>query len=304
MRRRLRPIISLFLLFVAISVGVYYLAHHKNLVDQLGNTPLLTTSTVLLLYLGIFGALLLILSASIRICNRQFGRKENVLLNAHSLFINFFIPGQGGPAYRGIYFYKRHGLKVRNYAVVTLLYYAFYAVISVFLLLLYVRPLWQTLLGVILIAGACMVIIKKYSSRAKIHKDDLNLSGRNVLYLLLATGLQIIIFIAIYGTELHSVNKHIALSQVITYTGTANLALFVSLTPGAIGIRESFLIFTEHLNHISSANIVIANVIDRSVYLAFLLLLMVLTVVLHLKGRLQLKKLPLLIKQSLKQPDA
>jgi uncharacterized membrane protein YbhN (UPF0104 family) len=107
----------------------------------------------------------------------------------------------------------------------------------------------------------------------------------NVMLLFLATVLQAIVQVTIYAVELHSVNHHISLSQIITYTGAANLALFVSLTPGAIGIRESFLIFTEHLHHISSANIILANVIDRSVYLIFLLILVVLVSIWQIKNK-------------------
>jgi len=60
---------------------------------------------------------------------------------------------------------------------------------------------------------------------------------------------------------------------VVIYTGAANFALFVSITPGAIGFRESFLLFSQHLHHIDSSTIVAANLIDRSVYIVLLLLL-------------------------------
>jgi uncharacterized membrane protein YbhN (UPF0104 family) len=126
----------------------------------------------------------------------------------------------------------------------------------------------------------------------------MNLGARTIGYLIFATVLQSIIQLGIYAIELHSVNSHITAMQMITYTGAANLALFVSLTPGAIGIRESFLIFTRNLHHISSANIVIANVIDRSVYLVFLILLIVLSVVLQMRGKMQIKRIPILLRQT------
>jgi uncharacterized membrane protein YbhN (UPF0104 family) len=86
--------------------------------------------------------------------------------------------------------------------------------------------------------------------------------------------------------EIHSVKHGVRFSQVVTYAGTANLALFVSLTPGAIGIRESFLILSEKLNHLSSSTIVLANVVDRSVYIAFLLILGVVIALLKVRDRL------------------
>lgn len=291
MNKKLRLILSIVLALLTLAVGAYYLSRHRNLLTQLGNTPPLTIVWVLLLYVVMFGVLLLILDASLRICGKRLGWQENTLLNAYSLFINFFVPGQGGPAFRGIYLYRQHRLKVRNYIAATLLYYVFYGAVGVFLLALGSRPLWQTGLLGLLMVGACYVAINFYTRRAKFNPHELNANRTNVAYLLLVTILQAIVQLAIYFVELHNGNRHVGLTQAITYTGAANLALFVGLTPGAIGIRESFLIFTEHLHHISSGSIVVANVIDRSVYLVFLLLLFVLTLSLHAKDKLQLNKI-------------
>ena len=216
---------------------------------------------------------------------------ENAKLNVHSLLINFFIPGQAGPAYRGAYLYKRHQLRIKNYVIVTLLYYVFYAVVSVFLLLVARLPWWQTLGALMVVTALGLLAIRKYSARTKVRTDSLDFNPVNISYLFLATILQAVVQVTIYAVELHSANSHIAMSQIITYTGAANLALFVALTPGAIGIRESFLIFTEHLHHISSANIIFANVIDRSVYLAFLLILAAMIAAWHVRNKLRLRKL-------------
>ena len=75
----------------------------------------------------------------------------------------------------------------------------------------------------------------------------------------------------------------------MTYSGAANFALFVSLTPGAIGFRETFLIFTEHLDRINTATVLSANVIDRSVYIVFLAILFLLAIGINLKKRLRVK---------------
>jgi uncharacterized membrane protein YbhN (UPF0104 family) len=301
MPKKLRPIISLVLLTAALTVGIIYIATHKSLLQQLGRTPPLTSLLVLVLYTVMFGVLVLILDASVRLCRRKLTWHENSLLNSHSLFINFFIPGQGGPAYRGVYLYKRHKLRAKNYIVATLLYYALYAMINVCLLLSGRSTWWEMLAGVAAAAGVSWLVIRRYTRRNGLKADALEVSIRTVGYLLAATALQTALQMVIYGVELHSVNSHIHLSQMVVYTGTANLALFVSLTPGAIGIRESFLIFTEHLNHLSSSNIIVANVIDRSVYLVFLLLLMIVTIALHLRGRWQFKTLPALIRQNFSQ---
>lgn len=301
MPKKLRPILSLVLLAAALVVAIIYLANHPSLLRQLGQTPPLVSLVVLVLYTVMFGVLVLVLDASVRMCRRRLTWGENSLLNSHSLFINFFIPGQGGPAYRGVYLYKKHKLRVKNYIVATLFYYALYAMVNVCLLFSGRRTWWEVLVAVAVVAAASWLVIRRYTRRNGLKTDVLDLSVSTIGYLLLATMLQTALQMVIYGVELHSVNPHIHFSQLVVYTGTANLALFVSLTPGAIGIRESFLIFTEHLNHISSANIIVANVIDRSVYLVFLLLLMVVTIVIHLKGHWRLRALPAAIKQNFSQ---
>jgi uncharacterized membrane protein YbhN (UPF0104 family) len=77
---------------------------------------------------------------------------------------------------------------------------------------------------------------------------------------------------------------------MITYTGAANFSLFVALTPGAIGIRESFLLFTKRLNHLSNANILTASIIDRSIFLIFLGVLFIVGIILHSKNKLLVKE--------------
>jgi uncharacterized membrane protein YbhN (UPF0104 family) len=287
MQKRLRPLISIVLLAAALLAGAYYLADHQQLLRQLVHTPLVVSLTVFGLYIAMFGVLMLILAASLRICHLSLTGRENGLLNAHSLFVNFFVPGQGGPAYRGAYLYKRHRLKIKSYIFVTLLYYLMYAVISIFLLFVSSRPWWQTLLAALIAFGIGMATVRRYSQKKKFDMQALDLRPVNVLYLFLATALQAVVQVMIYAVELHNVDLHITLWQTITYTGAANMALFVALTPGAIGIRESFLILSERLHHISSAHIVLANLIDRSVYIIFLLCLVMLVLIRQLTSKRQ-----------------
>ena len=79
--------------------------------------------------------------------------------------------------------------------------------------------------------------------------------------------------VLIYYVELTAVAPGVSVSQAVIYTGAANFALFVSLTPGAIGFRESFLLFTERLHGIDAGTIVAANTLDRAVYIVFLVVI-------------------------------
>jgi uncharacterized membrane protein YbhN (UPF0104 family) len=278
------------IIVLTIVAFIYYISRHHSLITQLKSTPLITIVLLMVLYALWFGALAAILQASLRICKKELQLKESFLLNAYSTLTNFFVPGQGGIAVRGLYLKKLKSLKVRNYIYTTLIYYMFYAVVSAILLLIDNRAWWQTLVVVLLVSGLSYGVLWLYSSRSKIDKSELDLSRLNVGFLFAATVLQAVIQVTIYGVELHRVNNTIHLAQMVTYTGAANFSLFVALTPGAIGIRESFLIFSHRLHHINDANIVSANIIDRAVFFVFLAILFILTLGFHARYRSAIKQ--------------
>ncbi|HEV2412370.1 MAG TPA: lysylphosphatidylglycerol synthase transmembrane domain-containing protein [Candidatus Saccharimonadales bacterium] len=289
MNKRLRLVISVVLTLLTVAVFAYYLDHHSYLLTKLRHTRPLVVVWLLFLYVLWFSALALILQASARVCGKRLPTGENFLLNAYSSLVNFFIPGQGGPAVRAVYLKQKYKIRVRSYIFATLIYYACYALVSGLMLLTGSRPWWQTLLATIAIGGLSCLVLFIYHSRSKMKEGEVAINWSTLSYVGLATVLQAIIQVAIYFSELHSVNSHISLHQAITYTGAANFALFVALTPGAIGIRESFLIFSEKLHHITSANIVAANVIDRAIFIVFLGGLFLLVLGFHAKEKLHIK---------------
>jgi uncharacterized membrane protein YbhN (UPF0104 family) len=290
MKKKIRLIISIVIILITLAVFAHYLTSHASLLKQLTKTSPAIIIAIAFLYGCWFTSLAFILHASLKLCLKKLTIKDNLLLTAYSTIVNFFVLGQGGPAVRGAYLKKKHDLQVRTYIFVTLLYLGLYGLVSAVLLVAGNEPWWLTL-GVIILIGLLGFFGSKfYIKKAKIDKESLNLSYKNLAYLLGVTILQSVIQIAIYFVELHSVNHSITLRQTITYTGAANFALFVALTPGAIGIRETFLIFSERLHHISSANIVSANIIDRSVFLVFLGVLSLAVAAFHAQEKLSIKQ--------------
>jgi uncharacterized membrane protein YbhN (UPF0104 family) len=290
MKKFARPGLAVGLVALTVALFAYYLTRHRYLLHQLAHTSPLAVVALLGLYTLWFGALVLIMQATLGLCRRAaLPGQESLLLNAYSTLVNFFVPGQSGPVVRGLYLKKRHGLKFRVYILATFFYYSLYAAISAVLLLARSRPWWQTLLALVVIGALSNLAIRLYSRRRRIEQTALDLSPAKLGYLLLATVLQATVQVIIYMVELHTVNRHISLAQTITYTGAANFALFVALTPGAIGIRESFLLLSRRLHHISSANIIAASLVDRAVFIIFLVILFALTLGFHAKAKLQLK---------------
>jgi len=232
----------------------------------------------------------LILQACLRICNLEIPAGENLILNAYSTFLNYFLPGQGGPVLRGLYLKGRYELPFSRYLLATLCYYVVYAGVSMLLLIGGVRAWWQTLIGVMVVSVAAYFGARHYARTHHLNRRGLHLSLENVAYLVFATGLQAICQMAIYWVELNSVDPGLKIGQVMSYTGAANFALFVSITPAAVGIREAFLIFSEKLHHITNAAIVGANVLDRAIYIVFLALVFLVLLLARGKSIFSFKK--------------
>lgn len=285
-KNRLYLGLSIGLLLITIVIFGIYIHDHSYLLNRLKTISPWIILWLTLLYGLWFVALSVIIKYSLKICNVKLSAQENILLNAYSTIVNFFVPGQGGPAVRGAYLYKKYKLKIRLYILVTLIYYLIYGVINSLITFSTTKYWWilaPLYLGVFLISfyGG-----RKYISKFKIKHEELNFKPINLIYLTLATMFQILIVMTINIIELHSVNHSVSLKQIMIYTGVENLTIFVALTPGAIGIRESFLIFSRKLHHISVASIISASIIDRSIFIIVLAILLIYVVVTHTKSKL------------------
>jgi uncharacterized membrane protein YbhN (UPF0104 family) len=293
-KNKLYLIISLGLLVLTIAVFSRYISTHFNLIDRLKTTSPIIIFWLLLLYGLWFCCLALILKFSLNICGIKLSNKENFLLNAYSTIVNFFVPGQGGPAVRGAYLLKKYKLRIRTYILLILIYYMIYGVANSFLALSTTAWWWILIPLVIGAVGVSLYGGRKYISKFKISSSELRINPKSLSYLAIATLAQIAIVVVINLIELHAVNSGATFKQILIYTGVENLTVFIALTPGAIGIREAFLIFSQKLHHISTSNIVSANIIDRSIFLVVLGLLLVYVLVTHARQKLNIsiKKLP------------
>lgn len=282
----LRPVLAISVLSATAIVFWRYFATHPSVRHQLGDTSAVLIVALLCLYLGTVFALVLIFGATLRLCKLELKSSENVMLTAYSSVINFFGPLQSGPAFRAIYLRKKYGLRLGNYTSATLVYYFFYGGFSVLFLLSGLLKWW-------LIVALMLLVAFGYSVRGNqlVKRRLAGLDLKGWYYLMLATFLQVTLVAAIYFVELRSFAPATHLSQAIVYAGAANLALFVSLTPGAIGFRESFLLFSQNLHDISTSTIVAANILDRSIYVVLMLMLAVYIFISHTARRLDAKSL-------------
>ncbi len=292
MKKHIRTALALLIITATIVAFAFYIKSNPQTIDQLGQMPPATIVLLLALYTVSFLAYVLVTRVSLGIYNKIMTRQENLLFNAYSSLINFFGPGQSGPLFRGAYLKKRHNLGIKQFMLTMLIYFGFYGVISVLFVVVGSLPWWQTAALLIAAAAGSFVVIRWYKQKWSIALGG-GFTPKNLGLLFAATLLQVAAFAAIYGIELTRVGANASLGDILAYTGVTNLTLFVSLTPGAIGIREAFLVFSQGLHGIDNTTIVAANIIDRAVYLLFLGLLFVLVLGTHAKDKLRVSQLKL-----------
>jgi len=280
-----KKLFAILVLIMTAGGFLYYFSTHRNALEPLKNLSAINIAVILILYGLILIALTFVLKFSLELFEKKIIFHENLQLNIWSNIVNFFGPLQSGPGVRAIYLKKKHSLDIKKFLYVSLIYYGYIALISCLFIAI---GSFNFILALITIILASIVIYAGFKLlSSKINKADKpHLSLEILTKLFIITIVQLFITSFIYLIELHIVNKSIDYHQVLAYTGVANLSLFVAITPGAIGFRESFLLFTQKLHHISASNILSASLIDRSIYVLFLLILIAIAATMHLKKRL------------------
>lgn len=284
--------VGIILLFIILGFFGYYIYSHPQIIHTLSKTNPLLIILILFLYCIMLLIWMEVYNATLSFCSVPLKFSENLLLSIYSTLANYFLPLQSGPGVRAAYLKKRHKVPITSYIFASLIYYGIYAVISATFLFIASSYWWLAIPAAIAVAIFSYIIISlarnKFISKGR--SLTFNMSNRKFIRLCLFTLLQLFTQAIIYGTELNSLQIPITIRRVLSYTGAANFSLFVSLTPGAIGFREAFLEFSRSLHHFSTNAIIAANIIDRGVFLIFLLILFIIMITSHAKKRLGIKK--------------
>jgi uncharacterized membrane protein YbhN (UPF0104 family) len=279
-------------LLVTVLLFVHFFVDHPEYIRQLRHLSPWVIVQILALNAVMIVVLTLICAVTLAICGKRMSWKENFLLTSYSSIANFFGPLQSGPGVRAAYLKTRHQVRLRDYTLVSLLALGLFACFSALFLFVGTRPWWQTVSALLVVAGFSAFVVRLFKGRDK-HPDESRLvfSSNLIIALIVLTFLQVCVTAAWYYAELHAVDPHVHFSQALSYAGAANFSLFVSITPDAIGIREAFLVFSQHIHHVSTHDIASANLIDRAAYVLFLGMLFVVVLALHAKDRLHIKGL-------------
>jgi len=284
----------LVILIVGLTIGlfVYYLISHPETIKSISRLSPLTLLLLTLAYIGTVIANAFVLFASLRLIKKPVGFFENIALTGYSSVVNFFGPLQSGPGFRAAYLKTKHGVTVKRFLYVTVIFYGFFALINGLVIagaiLLSASPnLIPALLLIIAAAGLVGSLVLLRLPRVANALKNISLADINVFYIGLGALLLSAATATAYFIELNHVDPSVTIWQTIVYTAAANLALFVSLTPGAIGFRESFLLLSQQLHGIPTDSIIGASVIDRAFYVVFLLVMFVLLIAFGMRARLR-----------------
>jgi uncharacterized membrane protein YbhN (UPF0104 family) len=282
--RRLRTILGVAVLVATVLLFINYGRTHPGTFSQLETVSLGTLGLILFLYLLFVGTNAAILFINVRMCSHKVSYPDGFLLTAYSTLVNFFGPLQSGPGFRAVYVKKKFGISLKSFGIASLFYYGFYAIFSLCFLLMGFSQTWIGLAVLAIVGTATLVFIRKKlkspEARSLVHP-------RLIAGVALVTLVQVFLIGLIYFTELRSLDSTISFKQALIYTGAANFGMFVSLTPGAIGIRESFLLFAERLHHIPESTVLAASLMDRAIYFIFLGGIFVLVSLFHVNKRLR-----------------
>jgi uncharacterized membrane protein YbhN (UPF0104 family) len=284
-----RNILGISIVLVTIIFFVLYSKNHPQL---LGILLTLDPSSLLLLTLGYSLITLInafVLVYSLRFIGQRVPVLESFIITGYSSVINFFGPLQSGPGFRAAYLKQKYSVRIRDFFITTVIFYGFFAlvnglVIAIALVEQY-KSLWWTYGICIIIPLVLLTGFIYYHGMTKIRVGvmKMRIKGRDFWFIGLGAVALSLVTAGTYYVELLHINSNISPAQALIYTAVANLALFVSLTPGAIGFRESFLVLSQHLHAINVTTIVGASIIDRAFYVCFLGILFL--IILGFSGR-------------------
>lgn len=256
-----------------------YLITHPDVISLLFSLSPAALILLAIAYIGTIVANAFVLSVSLRMLGKSVSFSENVSLTGYSSVVNFFGPLQSGPGFRAAYLKQRHGVSLKSFFYATVIFYGFFAAINALVILVALLPK-LTNVAAIIGAGVALalmvgVVVTMYKKSPKLRSALQSIKLTSPYFWLIGFGallLSVCTTFAYYIELLH-VDPTVNLLQTTVYSAAANLSLFVSLTPGAIGFRESFLLLSQQLHQIPANVVLGASIIDRAFYVVFLLVM-------------------------------
>jgi uncharacterized protein (TIRG00374 family) len=308
MKLKLSSILTL--LFIAAFI-VYFLVSPELL------SPLRDVSLGILVLIGITKMSIYLVNGlfmqwSVEVFTERMKLSEGVYVAVLSAIGNFFGPLLGGATIRAVYLKKVHNLSysfftstLAGYYVILFAANSLLAVVSLVFLsktnpspgLFIFFTVWLTVMILLMFARlpkrerlykfehrrlAKFVITVVYDIETGWHKLISHRGLVAKLFFLATCGFIITFLTGLL--EFRAIGVTISVAGLGLYTAVSTSSMLISLTPGAIGIRESLLIVTSSAMGVTANQILQVAVIDRAVSFAILGILYLLTLYLKPKS--------------------
>lgn len=272
--------------------------------------PLAEVSIIALVLIGLTKMLVSIVNGlfmkwSVEVFTKRMKLSEGIYVAVLSALGNYFGPLLGGATIRAIYLKKFHNLSysyftstLAGYYVIVFAANSLLAVVSLVFLSKTNPSPGLFLFFTAWLAVMVMMMFARLPKRARLSRFERRRLSKFVITVVydIETGWRRLVshrglvpklfFLAGCGfavtfltglLEFNAVNASISIAGLGLYTAVSTSSMLVSLTPGAIGIRESLLLVTSSAMGVTTDQILQVAVIDRAVSFAVLGILYLLT---------------------------
>lgn len=293
-RNYFKRLLRIIILLIFTGLFFYYFSRYRSDFSVLSEIRLFDIVLILLgqVFVIITNAWLLAILCNVQKYSLAFF--ESLIVTLKASIINFFGFLQGGVGYKAVYLRKKHGIPYKKF--LTLLFANYLAVflmssllglIGTFILLLRGKHInYSVALMLLITTFICILIIffgkfLHFKSRLKpllifneIASDwQLIAQQKQFIFQILGVALlQSILLGFVFYVELNAIGTTPNIEGVLVYSSLANLALFVAITPAAIGFREAILIFSQQTLGVSTSELLISSTLDRIIYFCILAL--------------------------------
>lgn len=242
----------------------------------------------------------------------RLGHKKLSLVDGYysafiSSFGNYFLPLTGGAFLRAVFLKRQHDFSYKKFVSISYGSYiiSFFIVFGTALLALlflfmkdgiFIPSLFLVVLGIFIFSTSLMskryridsliiMLASKFKFGDKLAKvtdeiragwlDIINTPGllRKMIWL---TALNLLTRAIFYYVVFTVIGAHTNILFMLLFTSLISISLYVTITPGSLGIRESLLVFYSDSIHLTTDQVLAVNLVDRvSLVLALILLLAV-----------------------------
>lgn len=312
LKKYISPILTVFVLVLF----AIYLYKNPEILIRLKDTNPFFVLVIMVLYLFIFFLEGLFILVTLKIFNKKMSPIEGWYIATFSRIGNYLLPMRAGAVFRAVYLKKKYNFDYSNFLATLYSYYIVFfltnAVIILALLLFKAVVLNEIYMTLILFSsaliGGMVVLIFFRVSFKNIFKNSTGIirgftsffdkffggwdlivkSGNLFTKLILLAFANIFVNILVIYIEFISIGKVGEIIDVILYTCISGISLFISITPGSLGIREGVLLLTSNSLGLTNSEIMELAFLDRGII--FLLLLICLSVILIFFRKINLKE--------------